>query len=206
MEPTAITTDELIRYLTGASTPDESARIGAALTASSELTRRADALRATLTDLGTLRDLRPEFEVGPARLARLIERTNARPAGWFGQAGQRLREVVATLLFDSAREPALGFRGSMTSRVLRLGCDDGEIDLRLEPDEASGLCRLSGEVRAPDGCTRGVAREVSSGQTQEFPVASDGYFEIELSPGRYALGFESGSRSIVVDALEVAGA
>jgi anti-sigma factor RsiW len=121
--------------------------------------------------------------------------------------------AVASLLFDSRVQPALGFRGA--SQAVRLAFDSGEAEVDLElsgPDDSAndGLCRVTGQIsvdpsadaaRGPHPVALvepGTTRAVAETRSDEH-----GVFSLRVAPGRYDLCVQVGSRVIVAPEVQV---
>jgi hypothetical protein len=150
----------------------------------------------TLTaSLNTLCEHDASFAVAPAQraaLAGLMPQASPRTApGTLANLLQSAQEFVASLLFDSARTPALaGFRTTHAGsvRTLRYDTPHGEIALRLEPQPHADSVMLLGQ------CDHGVAAEhvelfdaTSYESLGLCRVGADGYFEFVAPPRAAAI-------------------
>jgi len=121
--------------------------------------------------------------------------------------------AVASLLFDSRVQPALGFRG--TSQAVRLAFDSGEAEVDLElsgPDDGvnDGLRRVTGQISVDPSAGAvsgpypvalvepGTTRAVAETRSDEH-----GVFALRVAPGRYDLCVQVGSRVVVAPEVQV---
>jgi hypothetical protein len=115
--------------------------------------------------------------------------------------------VVAALTFDSRARPALaGFRGTAELVRLSFESDLAEIDLELNPQDESGLTRISvyGQITATDDA--GGAPVVLTTAGSHHAIAQTvcdqgGLFEVTVERGRYDLHVRLPSG--VVSAMEI---
>jgi hypothetical protein len=177
---------------------------------------RLQAIRSALAGLDTLGHTSALFAVTPVQRDTLASLMGERTSGvnaMIDAAGQALREVIATLTFDSARAaPAMGYRGgAQGARLLRAQAEGITIDLRVEDAEIGDGATISGQVlpepdksHAPGPMVwlqRVVATCRQTGVQVIVPGESDGYFEVEVGAGVHDLRFEVGGRVVVVQGV-----
>lgn len=160
------------------------------------------------------------FAVSPSQRAGLeaLMRMHTRMTGaTLGRVLDRAGAAIAQVLFDSLRDQRgaiAGFRSASpaTTRVVHFALEDaGEITVRTDPPDGGGRCMVTGELRfrAGAGVTQGIALLVwpldgVTASPMEVGVESDGYFEVVLAQGRYALDVVSGTRVMsTIACLEV---
>lgn len=103
------------------------------------------------------------------------------------QEKRSLATMVAELIFDSRREPALaGLRSATASaRQLLFRSGDYEIDLRIQRDQADKPVCIVGQILSPIGkSVRGLPVALISGVGREATAATNefGEFTLEFQP------------------------
>lgn len=204
MDEQAIQYDVLTAFALGESAPDDSRlaeHLIGTLPAAADYVKRLSLAFAAMSHDDT---------VAPARAVR--ERANAlfaRPvaslvADWI----EDLRQVAATLLFDSAAQPVqAGFRGAAEARQLAYTSDEADIDVQVTrtggPDAlwtVRGRARARGEAGAPSR----VALIRSMGETiAEADVEPTGRFRLNVEPGTFELWVQVGDAAVCVAPLRI---
>lgn len=138
------------------------------------------------------------------------------------RAFEGLREVLASLVFDSAQNPApVGFRGRASARHLTFACEGSEIDLEFVPPEREGesIWRVRGQISPPEGKNIGkivwgrthtpraddAALPGPDNLAREIEVSAHGEFRVESGPGTFDLVVGIGGDKVCVSGLHVPG-
>lgn len=156
--------------------------------------------------------------------ARLPQAARPEVAGSIAAWWSRMRTILAECVYEEkGRLAGAGLRGAGTRQAsysVAEGAAACEIDLEVSDADATGRCRLHGQVHPADGSLdpsgAGVVAVPSppdeSGESAASgvePVASgvvdrEGFFDLMLPPGRYDLAFAIGlGPAALVSDLEV---
>lgn len=205
MDAKGPTDDQLASLALGELAEDDRRLVQNLLDASPAAQTRFQMIQTTLNELRSLRDQHAGFEVSRDRIVRLQAAAHAGLARPNSGMVDRARELVATLVFDSLRTATPGLRGSSGhAQLMHLACPGARITIRTERDEATGLLSVTGRVDPVGECREVHVSSSSTTADRVVPLAEDGYFEFETSPGSYALRFMApGSNNIVIDRIEM---
>lgn len=185
--PRSLQVEELLAYLAGETTSEQSAQIRAALDVQPEARQTLETLFRLMQDLGTLREHAPAMEVSDSQIARLASLYQPPRPGVLALLASGVRDIVSTRVFDSLRAPerVLGFRGAPSRRLIRFEWDGGHADVRIAADaSASERHWLTGEIGGSPASSV-VLVDRSSGARQSFEPMADGAFEFCVEPGEY---------------------
>lgn len=206
------TRDDLLAYLLGEGDAALRDVVERAVERHPGVAGELSGLREALGRLRAASGLAERFAVEPERVRRLEGLIGTRPESLGEWVGRRVRDVVATIVFDSARAPAVaGFRGVSAARIVKAASEDVEIEMRVTYDDAADLALLTGRCRGSGGATglpmitRVTAVPRGGGGEVETSVGVEGeYFEASVPAGVYELRFEGdGGSAAVIDGIEL---
>lgn len=164
-----------------------------------------DRLRGILETLRTSDAAEP----GPALVARV--KALFRKTVEHGAPGllERVREIVATLVFDSRAVPVIaGFRGAPSGYQLAYSSEIGDVDLQVTAPEAraGGLYTVRGQVslQAPRPAAPAfLTRPGESLSLASAPVDDRGLFSMKAPAGTFNLHVPLGDALLTVPALQI---
>jgi hypothetical protein len=202
--------DDLDAYAAGELAPEAERDARIHLSHCSDCRARVEELEATMAQLSMARSTMRLLAPPPATLdrARLLMR-QVRPDLFRAPAGTHrgmtnLRELVATLVFDSQQALAFGGLRSSVASTRQLSYESvlADLDLQIAPLEAPGggerRWRVMGQLTT-DTPAPGLIAEISplpeqaepadreNGTALTAPLDEGGYFTVELTAERYAL-------------------
>lgn len=199
----------LIAYAAGELPESEAARVREALRHDGEARRLVElflALRRTLAADDS--QAPPEATLAKARAIFTRERVQtATPRPSLLEAVDR---IIASLLFDSRLQPAVGFRSATQLVRLTFDCPLGEIDLEVTDDTVRGgeaRRRIMGQMSTDDPARAslplGLVATGTSSVVAETTSDEAGVFTLNVSPGCYDLCVRVGDRLIVAPEIRI---
>lgn len=194
-----ITFETLIAYATGELDQEAADRVEEHLRVS-----RTDAEKVSRLQ-SVIQTMRSDDTSTPP--AELLERAKAifQPANrsaWY-ELRRRLEEVVAELVFDSRKQPALaGFRGSSDVVQLSYESEVADVDLEITPTIAEGRTTwlLMGQISPHETPAHPIVALMSpSDETFCVEIMPDehGVFTLHSAPGEYELLIRFADRVVV---------
>jgi len=208
MEPQPVSTPELLALALGEADADRAKQVRAAVAASTELAARLASAERLVEALRHAAEIEQQFAVDPDRVAALADATCPR-APALSRAAEVLREILATLVFDSRRAPALapGFRGQSDERRLVFEGGGRRVEMSLVVHR-----RPIGETVAGEIGVLGTAGTPSSGGSviarsgaAEFraPIDPQGFFEFVAPPGVYRIEVRGEGLPLVIPEVDL---
>lgn len=191
--------EEIAALALGDLTPPQAAALEARISREPEARRLLDHLRSLVQTLAS-----DDGAVPPAELIRRVKAmVNEVPAAL--PLTQRLREVVATLVFDSFGKVAVaGFRGGLTARQLAYSSDAGDVDVQVSCAGAArsvrGQVTPSGDEPASEVS---VSRPGDASAVASSGVDAHGQFVLESPPGTFDLRIRVGDTLVVIPSLNL---
>lgn len=119
-----------------------------------------------------------------------------------------LREIVATLVYDSRLQPALaGYRSARQAVQLSYSAEGASLDLQVDAGTASEDQRnVIGQVSRPSPSVPLRIQFYTSDSPQpvaECPVDESGMFSLSIGAGRYDMAVRADEWAVVVPDLQV---
>lgn len=160
---------------------------------------------------GVLETLKTDDTAEPDRA--LVDRVKSRFGEIVGQPTpgllERVKEIIATLVFDSRVAPAIaGFRGAPSGYQLAFSSDVADVDLQVVAPETRGepIFTIRGQVSSPASGATSPAVLTRPGETA--PVATGavdarGLFCIKTPPGTFDLRFALPDALLTVPSLQI---
>lgn len=189
--------EELIALVLGDLDPSQAALLEDRLTRDPEARRLLDHIRALVETLRHDDGVTP-----PDGLVRTVKDMMAAPA----PGRPSLRELVATLVFDSLGKVAIpGFRGAASVRTLAFTSEAADIDLQICPTR-DDRHSIRGQVTALEGGTVfevAITRPGEIGPLALAPVDSRGMFGLESPAGVFDLRVRVGDAVVTLPAISV---
>lgn len=194
---------ELIAFVEGRLDEADACRIAEAVAASSELQREVRLIQSILESAKDepLRNPPGYFiERTMAAFRRLRAHSGHEP-----KAASAIRHIIARLLFDSRREPALaGMRGGSHRRHLTYGSDLGRVDLQISRPGREPQRLIRGQfVPAPDAFDVVVRHSAMGDPVSRAQADERGGFRFSVEPGQYDLVLQLGKNVLLVPDLPV---
>lgn len=195
---TPLNSELLIAFLLGDLDPAETARVQALVDANADTSRELARLQRIVHTLTTDDGRDPS----PGLVNAVKAMATRAGASWF--AG--LRQVLATLVFDSTAQTAVaGFRGVSNATHFTYVAGDVEIDVRVSPPApGSGRYGLMGQVEAPGAALSRAALLDDDGLAVALGDVDDrGRFKLDAPKGVYDLCVATGDSAIKLPRFRV---
>lgn len=195
--------EQLIAYLSGNLDRIEAEQLRGRLAVDPVAARRLQRFQTLLDTMRGDDSVDPPPATMAAAKQLFRERAAAsRPTSWL----DNLRQIIATLTYDSRKTPALaGLRGAAGMVALVFEAGDAEIDLEIHTDHESRR-RLLGQVSASGQDAPYAVRLRRSDDAQtlaETQTDEHGQFTLEAESGVYVLEIRLPVSMLVVPEFEV---
>ncbi len=119
----------------------------------------------------------------------------------------RVRRVIAELVYDSRRQPALvGVRGAEQGYQLCFESEFADVDLQVEPVAGAATRRVTGQItpRGPARAATVVFSIGGEGAAVRTAAADDGgLFSVEMTAGSFELTITTADGVLVLPGVEV---
>lgn len=211
-----ITTEQLLSYAAGETAGVDPALIESYLRANPEAAATVARYRQVQRSVAEDDSVVPPDDVVCRAKAIFLEQRQARSTGARLSWLDRLDTLIASLLFDSRLQPAMGVRSSalLSDRVqlaFHTGDDPGiDIDLQAErldeDEEGPGRWQVIGQVMAEADLANTPIAFVAPGTTEvvaEARADGSGMFELELPHGTFDLCLGLPARTVIVPNVEL---
>lgn len=201
------TTEQLAAFAAGDLTGTEAQSIRHALESSPKLKAAELRLRQIITTMQT-DDTQAASAFVIERAVMAFAEQARRPAEASPQMSllEKVRQVIATLVFDSRAQPALaGFRGTSAGYQLSYETEGGDIDLQVTQSKDANLWKLTGQVALENKNLKGdvTAMFADTGRLAESAnIDEHGRFRLTVPTGSYELHVSLVDRVIVLPELD----
>lgn len=206
--------EDLISYVAGELDGPRAIEVAAHLETCSDCASSVTRFRAVQQVLGESRMVAvPEATLDRAK--GLFARFGPAPAQTAAPLVERLKQVVAELVFDSRRGYALaGHRGAASGYQLSYESTEADVDVRIEPlaDESPDRWQMLGQIdvlhmdheEAGDMASISVSLVPSGADHPTTTVEADehGFFSLVTEPGHFDLRLHLRERLLVLPDLE----